>query len=142
MSLENALAENTAAIQELTAATKELAALRTEAIGAVKAATAAAPAKSKPATKTDEKPTEPEAPTRTGKDCAELAAAYVAAGESEAERKARTAKVRELKASLKVHAGDKIPAFTDAGDIRTFYEGVQALIEAGDVTDADEDLGL
>lgn len=136
MSLEAAVAENTAALKELVDITKKLHALRADAIETVRGAAASPgkakdkPADEKPADKpTDEKKSDlSEALTEVQRVVGE----YVGAeGISEAERKARQGKVKEVLAHPKVNA--KKVSEIPAGLEKAVIKAVTTLTAEGNV---------
>lgn len=147
MSLEAALAENTAAVKELTDITKKLYALRADAIETVRGAAASTGKKAD--TKAD-KPAEEQTADKPADDkksdlsealteVQRVVGEYVGAeGISEAERKARQGKVKEVLAHPKVNA--KKVSEIPAGLEKAVIKAVTTLTAAGNVI-ADEPSG-
>lgn len=140
MSLEAALAENTAAVKELTEITKKLYALRADAIETVRGAAASPNKKADAKTDkaADDKATDKAADDKKS-DLSEaltevqrVVGEYVGAeGISEAERKARQGKVKEVLAHPKVNA--KKVSEIPAGLEKAVIKAVTTLTAAGNV---------
>ena len=147
MSLEQALAENTAAIRELAAITKDLLAVRVDAIEKVGAAAASTKTSTKKAA--EETKANISASPEDRKDPAsdnpyegikEIIAGYIGGTQREEERAARKAKVKALLNHEKVKKADVSDA--SAVDhimesaIDLFKSQMRKLVEKGDLTEA------
>lgn len=160
MSLEQALAENTAAVKELIGISKELLAVRTEALEKVGTAAVSTTKKAdKPAAdakKTEDKPqisTSPENRTENPYEgIKELIAEYIGGTDREEERAARKEKVKALLNHEKIKKPD-LPADArpDASNIKEdaidlFKDQIGKLKAKGDITEppkkASDDLDL
>ncbi|MER8924290.1 hypothetical protein [Mesorhizobium sp. M0859] len=151
MSIETAIAENTAAVLKLVAVTESLLSLRTEAFEKVGAAVTAAgkgtAAKDKP--KADDKPkdngnisTSPENRVNPYEGIKELIAGYITGTDRAEERDARKAKMRDLLNHEKIKKSDvAADAKPDASNIMEsaiplFKEQIVKLTAKGDITEA------